>query len=340
MAAAKEPSGADRAAAFLLSLEAEQAAEVIKHLDEHVMVGVVEAMGSLDRKLVDPSNIQRLQKELLRGLSQPSSARVRSESELFEMLEKTLGQAQAQAVFEKIQEHLLQERPFLSIERESAAHIASALQEESTAVATLVVAHIDPALSAEILALLPAERSLEIVKRMAQLVPPGFDTLIAIAEDLKGRIAAAAQVPSAGDPSLRLKTIAEVLNFSQPELEKSVLEGIDAENADMAAEIREFMFTWEDLSTVDKRGMQKILASIETRTLAVALKGSSKPVEDNIMANLSARVREMVKDERELAGPMSLKEVQGCRDEMLASVRRLMESGEWRPARAGDELVS
>ena len=31
-------------------------------------------------------------------------------------------------------------------------------------------------------------------------------------------------------------------------------------------QIREFMFTWNDLAGVDKRGMQKILGSIETRT--------------------------------------------------------------------------
>ena len=108
----------------------------------------------------------------------------------------------------------------------------------------------------------------------------------------------------------------------------------------MAALIREFMFTWEDLATVDKRGMQKILASVETRTLSIALKGSSKAVEDNVMANLSARVREMVTDERELAGAMSVTEVQMCRDEVLKAVRGLMESGEFRPSRAGDELVS
>ena len=338
--AAREPTGAGRAAAFLLSLESEQAAEIIKHLDEHVMVSVVEAMGSMDKRQVDPASIERLQKELLRNLGQPGGGRVRSEGELFEMLQQTLGKAQAAAVFEKIQEHLLQERPFLSIESASAGHIARALAEESPAVSALVVAHIDPELSAEILALLSPERSLEVVKRMAHLVPPSFDTLIAIAADLKARIEAVAEVPMASDPSLRLKTIAEVLTFSAPEVEKSVLEGIDAENADMAALIREFMFTWEDLATVDKRGMQKILASVETRTLSISLKGSSKAVEDNVMANLSARVREMVKDERDVAGGMSVKEVQMCRDEVLKAVRGLMESGEFRPSRAGDELVS
>jgi len=86
--------------------------------------------------------------------------------------------------------------------------------------------------------------------------------------------------------------------------------------------------------------MQKVLASIDTKTLAISLKGSSTRVEDNIMGNLSSRVRDMVKDERDLAGQMSIKDVNAARAEVLKAVRGLMESGEFRPARAGEELVS
>jgi flagellar motor switch protein FliG len=337
---AKESTGAARAAAFLLSLDSEQAAEVIKHLAEGVIVDVVEAMGSMDRGMIDAASIQRLQKELISGLSAPAAARLRSEDELFRMLEQTLGQAQAAQVFEKIQQHLIQERPFLAIESEPAATIARALEDESDQVAALVIAHIDPSLSAELLAFFDSDRSLAVVRRMAGLVPPGFETLSAISADLEERLRTMAAAPMAADPSSRLKTIAEVLNFTEPEIEKNVLDGIDAEDAEMAAEIREFMFTWEDLASIDKRSMQKILASVDTRTLSISLKGSSEAVETNIMSNLSARVREMVTDERGLAGAMSMKEVQFSRDEVLKAIRGLMEAGEFRPARAGDELVS
>ena len=48
----------------------------------------------------------------------------------------------------------------------------------------------------------------------------------------------------------------------------------------------------------------------------------------------------MVKDERELAGPMALRDVSTARNEVLKAVRGLIESGEFRPARAGEDLVS
>ena len=339
MPGSSEATGAQRAAAFLLSLEKGAAAEVIKHLDENVIVEVVEAMGQLDRHMTDPANIERLQKELVKALHQPSGARVRSEEELFRMLEQTLGKEQAGSVFEKIQQRLLQERPFIAIEKESGFDIARGLADESNAVAALVLAHIDPALSADVLGALPPERSLDVVQRMASLIPPGFDTLLSIARDLTERMAEVTETPVVSDPSLRLKTIAEVLNYSEPEIEKNVLEGIDASDAEMAAEIREFMFTWEDLADVDKRAMQKILASVDTRTLSVALKACSATVEQNIMSNLSKRVQEMVADERDLAGAMPMPEVLQMREEIMKAVRGLMESGEFRPVRAGEDLV-
>jgi flagellar motor switch protein FliG len=86
--------------------------------------------------------------------------------------------------------------------------------------------------------------------------------------------------------------------------------------------------------------MQKVLASIDTKTLAISLKGSTAPVEENIMNNLSSRVRDMIKDERETAGPMSMADVLVARNEVMKAVRTLMESGEFRPSRAGEELVT
>ncbi len=333
-------SGAQRAASFLLSLDKEAAGNVFKHIDEKVIVEVVEAMGRLEASMTDPETVRALEKELFKSLRKPRGARIRSDEELHAMLAQTLGKEQAGSLFEKIQQRLLHERPFISIEKEPAANIAQVLMQESDAVAALVLAHLDPSLSAEVLSGLPPERALLLVKRMAALVPPGFDTLVAIAQNLNARLKALSGAPVSADTASQLKTIAEVLNYSKPEIEKTVLDGIQKDDAKMAADIREFMFTWEDLAGLDKRAMQKILASIDTRTLSISLKACSVKVEENIMNNLSTRVRDMVKDERDLAGTMPMKDVQNARGEVMKAVRSLMEAGEFRPARAGEELVA
>ena len=85
--------------------------------------------------------------------------------------------------------------------------------------------------------------------------------------------------------------------------------------------------------------MQKILGAVDTKTLSMALKGCSEPVEENVMSNLSQRVREMVKEERDLIGAVPLSDVITARDEIMRSVRALIESGEFKPSRGGEELV-
>jgi flagellar motor switch protein FliG len=340
MAQPDNVSGAQRAAAFLLTLDREEAANVLKHLDENVIVEVVEAMGQLDPALTRHEAIGDLQREFIRALARPPGARVRSDRELRQMLETTLGKSTAGSLFDKIRSRLVHERPFIALESAETAQIARALGSESDGVCALVIAHLEPQIAADLLGTFAPERALEIVKRMATLVPPGFETLSAIARDLEQRLQELAADPVAPDPAVRLKSVAEILNFSRAEVESKVLAGLGETNDAMVAEIREFMFTWEDLSKVDRRGMQKILASIDTKTLAVSLKACSAAVEANIMANLSARVREMVKDERQLAGALPMAEVQNSRAEVMKAVRALMESGEFRPARAGEDLVS
>ena len=164
--------------------------------------------------------------------------------------------------------------------------------------------------------------------------------MLSIADDLEGRIRHAATIPPPPDLADTLRTVADLLNFSKVETERAVLEGLEEDDQDVANQVREYMFTWEDLSTIEKRAMQKVLASVETRTLSLALKGSSEAVEQNVMANLSSRVRDMVDDERELLGAVPLSEVVSARNEIMVVVRGLMDQGEFNPARAGEELVS
>jgi flagellar motor switch protein FliG len=180
-----------------------------------------------------------------------------------------------------------------------------------------------------------------VVGRISRIVPPGWAALSSVADDLVTRVDAYAALPAAPDPTVRLKTIAQMLNAAQKPVEKAVLEGLDENDKETAESVREYMFVWDDLARLDKKTMQKVLGSVETRTLAIALKGSAKVIEDNIMNNLSKRVQVMVKDERELAGPMPLTEVLVARNELLKAARALLEGGEGAASAAkGEELVA
>lgn len=334
------PTGVQKVAAFLLSLDREVASQVLGHMPADILGEVAEAMTRLDEELRGPDRVKEIWREIAVLIHAPRKLQPSDESELAGMLESSVGGQRASEVLAAIRDRRLHERPFLNIERQPPENLARVLQTESPAVAALVLAHLDPSLSAAVLGSFDADRALDVVRRMASLSPPGYETLRGIAEKLQGRLEEVAGLPMPADSSRRLKTIADMLNFADDDIERSVLQGLSDTDVEIAKEIREHMFTWEDIGEIDKRAMQKILGSVDTRTLAMSLKAASSAVENNVMANLSARVREMVAEERELAGSVSMAEVLAARNEIMNTVRTMMDSGEFKPSKAGDELVS
>jgi flagellar motor switch protein FliG len=111
-------NGAEQVAAFLLTLDKDGAASVLRHLDPTVIVEVVEAMGDVDAAALAPDGVRELYKRIVLDLKRPGGVRRRSAHELKQMIEQTLGREQAGAVFETINKRLQQERPFLALEKE------------------------------------------------------------------------------------------------------------------------------------------------------------------------------------------------------------------------------
>lgn len=337
MSELSEVSGYQRVAAFLLSLEPAMASSILKSMSPDVVTRVSQAMIDLDPKLSKEGVVDDLVRDLARSLHGPRSVRACDSGHLKRLLGDAFGK-QADALLEQIQEKRLSNRPFLEVERHGPAAIAQVLRQESAPVVALVLAHLDAGKTAQILKQLDQTVALDVVRRMVSLEPPGPALVRTVAASLAERLASAPAAGSA-DPARRLQSVAQILNNSAPEMEKKVIEALAETDEETANELREYMFTWEDIGDLNRRAMTKILGTVDTKTLSVALKGCSQAVEQNVLSNLSSRVRDMVIEERELAGPMSMADVKSARDEILKNIRALIEAGEFRPNRGGEQLV-
>ncbi|MBL6721943.1 MAG: hypothetical protein ISQ08_11100 [Planctomycetes bacterium] len=339
-AAAKKVDGVQKVAAFLLSLDKEISAKVMRSLDPKVVSRVAEAMTDLDGGLCTPEAVDGLYVDIANTVNKRTGVRSQDDFELHEILAGTYGDEEAARVVGEIHERRRREQPFGFLDGCSTDLVTRLLADEPVSVVALILSHVSPNVSAAVLGTFDEERALATVKRMTQVSPPNVDCLLSMADDLRDRVRTLAAMPAPPDPGESLRTIADLLNHSVGDLEKSVMGCLGELDDELVDQVRGFMFTWDDLATIDRRAMQKILASVETQTLSLALKGSSKEVEANIMENLSSRVREMVADERELAGAVPLADVQAARSEVMTTVRALMDAGDFTPARAGQEMVS
>jgi flagellar motor switch protein FliG len=333
-------SGIQRVAAFLLSLEEEKVAAVLKHLADDVVEQVARAMMELDSGMDSSTAIDSLYRELAVRANLPKAVRPCTEGELEQLLARSHGGDRARSLVADIQARLHRDRPFRALEAYPEVNIAKVLSGEPPAVVALIASQITPSVTAGVLEHFEPEKATETLRRMASVKTPPPTVLIALAEDLEAQLKAMAEQPAEIGEEDRLRGIAEILSYSSPELETGVVESLQAVDEESATALREFLFTWEDISAVDKRSMQKILGTVDTKTLSLALKGCGQEVEESVMSNLSERVRDMVAEERELAGAVPRNEVEMAREDILKNIRAMIESGEFRPARSGEDLVA
>ncbi|MEW5993909.1 MAG: FliG C-terminal domain-containing protein, partial [Candidatus Zixiibacteriota bacterium] len=124
------------------------------------------------------------------------------------------------------------------------------------------------------------------------------------------------------------KTVAEILNLIESSAEKNILQSLEADDPDLAAEVKNMMFVFEDITLLDDRSIQRLLKDVETKDLAIALKATSDELKGKIFANVSERVAVMIKEEMEFMGPTRLSDVEAAQGRIVESVRRLEEEGQ------------
>ena len=91
--------------------------------------------------------------------------------------------------------------------------------------------------------------------------------------------------------------MAESLNRTGRSTEKSVLERLDSQDPELAEEVRNQMFVFDDIAKLTDREIQMILREVDAKDLAIALKGASQEVMERIFSNVSVRVGTMIKEE-------------------------------------------
>jgi len=136
------------------------------------------------------------------------------------------------------------------------------------------------------------------------------------------------------------KSAADVMNRLEPEAMKAVLQSIEAEDANLALNIRNLMFTYDDLLALPESSIREIVARLDKKALALALKGSSDEMRNHLMKAISARAYEMLKEDMEVMGPVRSREVNKAKEEAVAVARQLEAEGKivLKPE-GGDEYV-
>jgi flagellar motor switch protein FliG len=242
-----------------------------------------------------------------------------------ELLERSFGPDKAFDILNRLQASL-QEVPFQFLKRADPGQVSTFIQDEHPQTIALIVAHLDPGMGALILSALGPDVQSDVIMRIATMDRTAPEIVREVERVIERKMAAVftGGFTFAGG----VKAVAEILNRVERTSEKAIMADLGDRDPELADEIGRLMFTFEDVIHVDDAGIQRAMREIESKDLALALKGSNDDLKAKIYRNMSSRAAEMIKEELEFMGPVRMKNVEEAQQKIVAIVRRLEESGE------------
>jgi flagellar motor switch protein FliG len=317
-----EDTGVQDAAIFLMSLGEEEAAEVFKHLTPKEVQRLGEAIArtrSVSRERVD-GVVEKFTKEAA------SQSLLVSDTDNYvrAVLKRALGEDKAGLLIDRI----LQGGDVTGIESlkwMDPLSVAELLRNEHPQIMAAILVHLDFEQVAGILKNLNARTRNEVMLRIATLEGIQPTALKDLNEVLFKVLAGGDKVRKASLGGV--KTAAEIINMMGTQIETTVIDAIREHDADLAQKIMDKMFTFEDLTKFDGKSMQQVLKEVSSDALVIALKGATTELRELVLANMSTRAAEGLREDLESRGPVRLSEVEAQQKEILKIVRRLSDEG-------------
>jgi flagellar motor switch protein FliG len=334
---AKTLRPAQKAALLVLTLESGDAAEVFRCLsapDVEQLTREVAALGD-----VDPEVRAQVLEEFDQMMLANAYTTEGGLDAARQILVKALGPEQALEILERIQDVAPGTSAFQRLNGVDEKQLVSLIQAEHPQTVSLILGQLKAPQAAVVLAGLPPEVQPDVVSRMATMGQISPEMLSEIETVLAQHISLMTR--SRRSKVGGVQSVAEILNLVDRSTEKNILGVMERDNPDLAMQVKNLMFVFEDILHLGDREVQRVLKDVDSRDLAVALKLASDEVKQKIFSNLSQRAAEMLKDELEFLGPVRLKNVEDAQRKIVEAVRRLDEMGEIHISRGGkgEELI-
>ena len=330
-------TGLRKAAILLVQLGTEHSAQIMKTLRPGEVEALTAEIAQLDS--IDVDTLDEVLEEF-RQLAQARQYYVQGGVNFAEeVLVATMGQERAQEIMQRLSASLV-EMPFEFLRRVDAKLILSYLQDEHPQTVTLVLAHMAPEQAAIILSGLAPEIQAEVAHRLAIMDRTSPEIVKQVEAHLERRLSTLVQASDFSNVG-GLESLVDVINQSDRTTERLILEGLEKRDLELAEEVRAHMFMFEDVVGLDDRAVQVVLRKVDSKDLAVALKGVREDVREKITRNMSERAALALADEISILGPVRLKQVEEAQAVVIRHIRMLEEAGEIIVSRGGsDEFVA
>ena len=326
-----------KAAAVVVSLGADKASKIYKHLSESDIEKLTIEVAKLGH--VSPEQMEAVLDEFYKTCLTQKVVTDGGMEYARAVLEKAFGESTAQTLLDKLAKSM-KTRPFEFIRKSDVKNLFSFLQHERPQTIALILSYADPDQASFVISELPKEKQIKVVEAIAKMESASPEDIKIVEASLKKRfesVLTTADFTTIGG----IDYIAEVMNNMDRANEKFIFDELGKENEELAETIRKKMFVFEDIVSMDNRSIQRFIRECDVKDIVYALKGSDQNIKDLVFANVSSRMAESIRSDLEVTVNVRLRDVEEAQQRIVAVIRRLEEAGELIIVKSGkDEIIA
>ncbi|MFC1725550.1 flagellar motor switch protein FliG [candidate division KSB1 bacterium] len=316
-------TGRQKAAILIIALGTEVASQVFKHLKDK----------EIERLSIEIANMKDVSSSVMEGIVEEFYQMIMAQEYISQggldyaknVLEKALGPRKAHEVVSRV-ESAIHVSGFKLLKEVDPNQLLNFIQHEHPQTISLILANLESEQTSAIISDLPPEIQADVAYRIATMGKISPDLL----SDIEGVLENQVETVFGQDLSAAggAKAVAEILNLASRSVEKAILSDLEKRNPELATEIKNLMFVFEDIVLLDDRSVQRVLREVESKDLGLALKMSTDEVRELIFRNMSERASNLLKEELEYMGPVRVKDVEEAQLKIVEVIRNLEEDGE------------
>ncbi len=327
-------TGKEKTAILLITLGPERSAKIFEHLSDEEIEELTLEIANVRK--VTPEEKDRILEEFYEICLAQEFMSEGGINYAKDVLEKAMGSEKASEIINKLTASL-QVRPFDFVKKADATQLLNFIQNEHPQTLALVLSYLNPQQAGAILGALPQTKQADVAMRIATMEATSPQVIKEVEFILEKKLSSMVTKDFASTGGIQ--AIVDILNSVDRSTEKFIMETLEVEEAELAEEIRQKMFVFEDILKLDAVYVQRFIREVENNDLTVALKAAKEELQDHIFSNMSKRMAEMLKEDMQFMGPIRLKDVEEAQQKIVAVIRRLQDAGEIVISRGGDDEI-
>jgi flagellar motor switch protein FliG len=241
-----------------------------------------------------------------------------------ELLYRTLGPEEAKKVLEKLQKSMQETKNFAYLSKIKPNQLSDFIVNEHPQTIALILAHMDATEAADTLQFFPEDLRSEVAMRMAKLGDISPSVIKRVSAVLESKLESLASYKvEVGGP----RAVADIFNRLGAKAAKATLAQVEQVDEELSTLIKEMMFTFDDMVTLDKTAIAEILKSVDKGDLMLGLKSAPEELKEKFFSAMSERAKEAFEEEMQFMGAVKMKDVEGAQRKIVEQVNALAEAG-------------